>query len=175
MGDIVIGLLVGFIYGLLAGVAIADAMAMLRQARAEWRHDHPKKNGHNNMLRNHPNRWALFVIVVFAATQVGIGAFQMIERSRLTDFIQCQADYNERTAEARDPRIEALDLANSRLQPVIRYAAETLRDASEEEIEEARENLRVAAEEFVEAQEELDETRMRNPYPAPPDEVCGEF
>jgi hypothetical protein len=81
--------------------------------------------------------------------------------------LACQVVYANAVADALDARTQASGEAQAALDRLVTAVAETLRTGPQ-----ANQRVQQAVEEYLEARARSRDAQQRNPYPAPPREVC---
>lgn len=155
----VLSLLVGF----LAGIALDDALDLYRHSRKA---KDMKANVHPPSSRT---LWAVALAAVVAAQLIVGGMLiksrldlQNAERDRAS-YQACTNRWQQEFASAYLARLTASTDASAALERVIR-------GVDTEDIV----RIRVAVDEYLELRAQQVKSQQRNPYPALPDDLCGE-
>lgn len=177
LNDFVTGLLVGLAIGLGTGLLWDKAYCLIKEGLAE-------KKARKNDERGTLNPGAFFdgvsktgiMVILLALYLMGLGIFQVISYTRLSDFVSCQADYNQRSSLARSARTDATRVENDTLYTwLLQFArlATQPRDPDAEpdpdDVKDFTDTLSAA----VEAHNDRVVAEQENPYPPEPDEYCG--
>lgn len=145
-------LLVGF----LAGIALDDALDL-------YRHSRKAKNMKANV---HPpsgrTMWTIALAVVVLA-QILVGGLLIKTRIDNADYVSCTSKWQQDFASAYQARLTASTDASAALERVIR-------GVDSEDLG----RIRVAVDEYLELRSEQVKSQQSNPYPALPDQLCGE-
>lgn len=176
------GLLVGCAIGLMVGLLWQEAYTLLRDARRE-RKKMKNEDGRLSFMtwfsewwKRTTSKWTTFGIVLtfIAVMQISLGVFQVIAYGISTSFTNCQAEYNQKSAEARKPRQDAAKKENDTfyawletLAPLIFSTPNTEPDPHQ--IEDFTRTYKAA----IRAHRDNLKAQEENPYPPEPEETCG--
>lgn len=123
------------------------------------------------------NIW--LVILVFSVLLVGMGAAQIVQYNTFTGYIKCQANYNQQSSEARAARVPAGTKERrtfyrwlKTLPPLLAQGAES--NADNEVDPELAKAFYKRLDRAIAAYQERNRIESANPYPAEPDETCGD-
>lgn len=181
--DFWIGLAVGLSFGVLVGWVWEDAYCMIKSAIKERRGkmDEPEHKSESGFLGWLRGVTAIgLVLAIIAGTQIFLGVFQVIGYTRMGNFIECQAEYNEQEKDARDPRIRASEKENAALYawletlpPLVAEGAESQADTEPDPkvYRKFHKALRLA----IETHQNRVRAEQENPFPKSPAKTCGEY
>lgn len=145
-------LLVGF----LAGVTLDDAFDLYLASRKERRM--------TKVPRKLSGRTLTAVGLAFVVLlQLGVGVVMIVERSNRQEYEACTDRWQQNFAAAYQARIESSTEASNALEEVIRAV-----DA------ENPDRFRSTVDNYLKIRDTQIKDQAKNPYPALPDELCGE-
>lgn len=172
------GLGVGLIIGLLVGVAWEEAFEMVTGAWRDRHHKGNREEGYMNLRGN----WLAVLLGITSVMMMVIGAFQIYAYVRQSNFITCQAEYNQQSAVARDARIGVTDAETDLLFKALAdniTAAEKIREVPADKQEALANKLqKKLLREFnaaVRAHDDRIASAKAHPYPPNPEKTCGEY
>ncbi len=122
----------------------------------------------NALVRWLDSRSAFRVVQVVAAAALVLSVFVGVKQYRLAS---CLADYNDRSARATGARTEAAE-QDRQAQDRLFQAFSDASNPAKVPPAQARQYAQAAFKRFLEERAEANEQRARNPFPAPPAEVC---
>lgn len=116
------------------------------------------------------------VLLSVAAIQLGNASFSIYSYSKLTQFVDCQADYNQKSNDARKPRVKAADIENDALFTWLETLPPLLTgsSATPQEQQKALRKFNRKLNDAIEAHADNVREKDENPYPADPTNTCGE-
>lgn len=188
--DLWTGLIIGFVVGVLIGIALEDSYEILKAAIIDRERMRQRKKDERGAVHSGDRRlrtlatrlksWWLglttigIVLIFIAAIQVTTGLFSVITYSQLTNFVECQGTYNQGTAEARRPRIEADKVESDALYAWLEtlpplVSSDRKNPPTPEQIKAFRHNLKKA----IRTHQDNVEAQKANPYPKDPEDTCG--
>lgn len=121
------------------------------------------------------DRVSIWVVILgFSIISSGMGAVIMVQNVRFTNFVECQANYNQESSEARTARIPAGTRERRTFYRWLKTLPPALAtpDGQEPDPELVRKFTR-RLNKALEAYDSRNEIEADNPYPAEPDETCG--
>ena len=164
MNDFSEGLATGVFVGLLVGTTWEKSFELFQQAYSE------RKTMIRTRVRLSP---VSLILIIVAIECIVLGTFQIVAYTRMTNFIQCQAEYNQQTAIARDARIDPTNAENEALYGWLDTLPPLL--SGEEAGPEEMKNFREKLDQALQAHRVRLKVQKDNPYPDPPDETCGDY
>lgn len=175
---------IGLVFGIVIGTTWVKSFEIFSDAGKEWKGNYERLSMDEKQEREE-RRWLrrLGVLLAFASiVMILTGAFLVYSNTRLTNFIQCQADYNQQSAVARDARIgvtdREMDLLFRALGDNI-TAAEKISKLPPEEQQAKADKLQGQLLKEFHAAVRAHDARIRNakthPYPPDPQDTCGEY
>lgn len=176
------GLLLGITTGLMAGMLLKEGFDMLREA---WRERKKMKNeeGHSGdgkirqFFTRFTDRWTAIgvVLTMIAVYMIGLGVFELIVFSRQSNFVDCQANYNQQTSIARKARLAAADKENNTFYAWLDTLPPLLaRKPGEKPNPDALEAFNINLAKAIQAHKDNIQAQKDNPYPPEPETTCGD-
>lgn len=174
------GLGIGLLFGFIIGTTWEEAFEMLKQAVEERNRKRRKIVHEEPYISEGARKWVVRLGILLAITSIMmmlIGGFMIYANTRLTNFIQCQATYNQQSYDARVPRLHASNRENRTFYawletlPALLTRRPNGEPADPAQLKAFRQTLLEAVhthQENVRAQEE-------NPLPPDPKDTCGEY
>lgn len=173
--DFITGLLVGLAIGLGTGLLWNRAYCLIRDGLQEKRDRNQSGFVSLAEIFRDVSKTGV-MMVLLAAYLVGLGLFQVINYNKLNTFVDCQADYNQRSSLARNARADAGRTENQTLYAWLFLFAQFVTHPPPEGEEADPEDVReftTSLNEAVEAHNERVRIEEQNPYPPEPNKFCG--
>lgn len=142
-----------FAAGVVFGVGLDDLIEYARKHRIK--REAPR-------VRKTPV-WVVWLIGTLCVVQIAVALLAYSARADNDAQTQCQADYNQRFAEAYRSRVAVSAQASQGLDQIIDGVASG-----------DRAQLKAAIDDYVALREKVRKEQLKNPYPPLPDDFCGE-
>lgn len=173
------GMAIGLVFGIIIGATWERAFEMLREAVGEYQSKH-KGNSMAENLRVDERRWLWRLGTLMAFTSVVlvlVGAFMVYSNTRLSNFIQCQATYNQQAYEARQARVESANKENQTLYAWLSTLPPLFKPRDQDEQIDPKLVARFRAELLtaVDTHRVNLAQQRKHPYPPDPQDTCGEY
>lgn len=192
LNDFWAGAVLGVTVGLMAGILWEEAYEMIRDAYNERRG--MSGNGERGSRRSTDGvrGWARVrgwvrrktenvtalgvVLILIAVVQIATGLFSVITYTRMGDFISCQANYNQQSAQARKPRIVAGDAETDALYDWLETLPSLLAVKPGDKPDPAQvQQFNDTLEAALKTHRTNVRAKKENPYPPDPDNTCGDY
>lgn len=169
----------GLVLGIVIGASWEKGFELIREAR-QVRQRRRNRMSQSQYISEGAKLWLRrmgFLLAFTSVMMLLIGGFLVYSNSRLTNFIQCQAHYNQQAAVARKARLESSAKENRAFYAWLNTLPALIAPRSPGTPPDP-EQVRVFRQALIKAiethQRNVDAQRA-HPYPPDPEDTCGEY
>lgn len=170
------GILIGLVLGILVGTTWEHAYEMIVDALQERK---TRPNRRRSRMSEHAatarSNWLALLLAFTSVMMIGIGVFQVYSYSRMSNFIQCQAQYNQESAQSRSARTEAQAVKDKALYAWIKSLPKITSGPDQPATPKQIQHFHDTLAEAIRTYNQSLRAQHKNPYPEDPQDTCGSY